>query len=141
MKEKGKQTGRSVQTSLFIGSLMKEMSKLAEGRGMLVARAEEYLSRGCSRDETEELLSIDGFDKDLIASYLSSTASSEPQDNEGEPVWGFELKGSCGDRVTHEDLDIEIRASTKADAVKRIQEVIDTEKDAGLDSIVDVYEL
>jgi hypothetical protein len=120
---------------------MKEMGKLAENKGMLIEKAEDYLSRGCSRDETEELLSIDGFDPDMISAYLTSFASSEPAESETGSSWGFEVKGSCGDKVTHEDLDIEIRASTKEEATIKLQAIMDKEKDAGLEKIINVYEL
>lgn len=141
MNEKGKQSGRSIQSTLFIGSLMKEMGKLAENKGRLIEKADEYLSRGCSQDETEELLSIDGFDQDMISAYLTSFSSTEPMESETGSLWGFEVKGSCGDKVTHEDLDIEIRASSKEDAKIKLQAIMDKEKDAGLEEIVNVYEL
>ena len=141
VKSKDRQTGRSIQTSLFIGSLMKEMGKLAKSKGRLVVSADAYLSKGCSREETEELLAIDGFDRDMVDSYLSSTASAEQVDHEKGRFWGFEIRGSCGDKVTHEDLDIEIRAATRDEAVGKLKAIMDEEKDAGLDKIVDVFEI
>ena len=141
MKSKAKQTGRSIQTSLFVGSLMKEMGKLAKSKGRLVVSADAYLSRGCSREETEELLAIDGFDRDMIDSYLSSTAAAEQSEQDRGQLWGFEIKGSCGDKVTHDDLDIEIRAATKDEAVIKLKAFMEDEKDAGLEKIVDVFEI
>ena len=120
---------------------MREMGKLAESKGRLVANAEEYLSRGCSRDETEELLSIDGFDNDMISAYLTSSASVEPVETETGRVWGFEVKGSCGDKVTHEDLGMEIRAATKEEATIKLQAIMDKEKDAGLEKIINIFEI
>ena len=144
MKDKGEfQSGRQRQQRDFAQSLQNELNKMAVRRGDLVETAETYASQGCSPDEMGELLLIDGFDKDRIRSYISSIASvPDPEEkDEGKPAWGFEIKDKGGYTVTQKDLEIDLRAASREEAVKVLQGIMKSSPEAGLKRVVKIYEL
>lgn len=119
-----KSTGRDIQTSIFLKSLRKEMDKMASSlrKGEMIKEAFNYLEDGCDPSEVEELLIIDGFDRDLVHSYFKKTLRSSVV--EGNVRWGFDIEDVYGKIVTHEDLGLEIHAFDESEALGKAEEMV-----------------
>jgi len=111
------------------------MDKMAVFNDNLVKAASAYIGDGCSVKETKELLSIDGYEQEIVDHYFSKRASKADG-----IMWGFDVEDSYGKILTSEDLGIEICASDEKQAFARAEEMV---KLAGCDSdfekIIGVY--
>lgn len=133
-------TGNDIQSSIFLKSLRQQMDKMASSlrKDELVKTASSYMNDGCSEKEAEELLILDGFDKELVQSYLSKLSAT--QHDENDIRWGFDLEDSYGKILTHEDLGIEVFAADEKDAmVKAEQMVRQAGSDPDFERVIGVY--
>jgi len=137
-----KSSGRNVQSSLFIKSLRKEMDKMSSSlhKDELVVKASEYFSDGCSAGEVEELLTIDGFNSELVHSCVHEM-TIESLDKNIIP-WGVDLEDNQGNIISHEDLNIEVLARDEKTARTRAEDLVkEAGGEANFKKIVSVYPL
>ena len=126
-----KTTGMGLQSSLFLSNLRNELDKMADTAHEVSDVAEGFFDQGYSPDDVRELLIIDGVDPDMASSCVRSFGrpiASKASDTSDS--WGFTVKDAVGNTVTHKDLDIEITASSDAEATAKLEEIISTNLEA-----------
>lgn len=123
-----KSSGRSVQSSLFMASLHKEMDFLKSNKNRVVEAAKQYLEEGCTTEEAKELLGIDGYPPEFIPAAIRM-ASQEDYTTNNLLKWGFNAEDSYGRIITHDDLNVEIKAASKEEAWRKTEELIDSDGD------------
>jgi hypothetical protein len=136
-------TGRNIQQALFLSSLRKQMDHMSSSmrKGRLEESAQTYLNEGCSPDEAMELLTIDGYNPEMVKACLSKVASfnsgvswnEEPEDK--TPKWGFEVDDAYGRTVSNFDLDITITAGTESEALEKVAQLLGSGDDQKRDAI------
>ena len=124
-----KSSGRSVQSSIFMASLHKEMDALKNDKGRTIEAARQYLDEGCTSQEAKELLAIDGHPAEFIpAAIRMASQENHDHDREGSlQKWGFNAEDSYGRIVTHADMNVEIQASSKDEAWQKTEELVDSD--------------
>ena len=134
---------KQIQTSMFFGNLRKEMDKMAQKchKDDLVKNAKSYIGMGLSKNETEELLKLDGYDSEMVHSLMCSASFSEDFAEDLSQKWGFDLEDIYGRIYSNSDFGITISASTEKEACDKAEEEIEKFSTIQLDRIVDVYKI
>jgi len=114
-------TAREFQRSLFLANLRSQLDKVADAHIQVLSAARDYVQQGLSEPEVRELLQIDGFDCELIGACMQRLAS-EPEAYREQ--WGFELEDAYGRIVSHDDLKISLEASSEADAMAKVEQLV-----------------
>jgi len=134
-------TGNEIQRTDFLSSLREKLGKIASVHSKVYSSAQEYLSQGFSRPETEELLSIDGYDPDLVKTCMASLDSVEHAPSSGKR-WGFTVEDFYGRIASHVELNATIFAESEDEAMEKAEEFVsNADAEEGMERIVDVFEL
>ena len=138
-----KTSGRSFQSGLFLSNLRDELDKMTIVAHQVSHTAEEFFDQGYSSEDVRELLIIDGIDPELASSCVNSLKEPIVQEaaQESQEAWGFTVKDAVGNTLTHEDLGIEISASSDEEAKGKIENIISTNLEAGLKKLLEVHQL
>lgn len=130
-------SSRGAQSSLFFKELKKHMNVQSACKEALASTAEAYREDGCLPDEIEELLVLDGFDRDMANGYLH-----QPQASAKGKVWGFEVEDAYGNVTSHEDLGLEVYASSEPDAYSQTERLLkEIGYDFNFDRVVNVCKI
>jgi hypothetical protein len=115
---------------MFFSNLHAQMDKMAGKlhKSELFKAAKAYLGQGFSATEAEELLTMDGYDPDLIQSCIVSLASDKAEPATGEHEWGFEVEDSYGRVSSSFDLGITIRAKNETEAMTKTEKILSGEE-------------
>ena len=136
-------TSRTVQRAMFLDNLREQLDKMAVScrKDELVKSAREYVSDGCSEVEVEELLVIDGFDRDMVKACVTGLFLEASESPSSSMQWGFDVEDSYGRITSHADLGIEITASTEQEATDKVSDIVSKSDDDASERVISVYPL
>ena len=103
-------------------------------KGKLEETAQTYLEEGCSPEEVQELLTIDGYNSEMVKACLAKVASFEEPESK-IPKWGFEVDDAYGRTVSNFDLDVTITAATEKEAFEKVAKLLGSGDDQKRDAI------
>lgn len=119
------------------------MDKMSQNckKSELIKTAREYIIMGMSKEETKELLQLDGYDQDMVKSFMESENFSEEISNNTLPHWGFDIEDNHGRIYSSADFNIIITAKSKQEAFEKAEEEIEKFSTLQLDQVVGVYKI
>ena len=106
-------TPREFQRGIFLASLRQQLNKVADAHSKIITAAREYSRDGLDETEVRELLLIDGYNHELVASAMERLA----EEGDAGEQWGFELSDVSGRTLTHEDLSVEASSESEIRAL------------------------
>jgi len=139
-----KSTPTQVQSFNFVANLRQELDKMAQNckKNEMIKAAHEYIKTGMSKNETEELLQLDGFDPIMVQSFVKSADFTEEVDDDAAQRWGFDIEDTHGRIFSScDDFGIVLTASNEQEARERAEEEIEKFSTLQLDSIINIYKV
>jgi len=129
-------TGRNIQRDMFLSSLRQQMDHMSSSmrKGKLEEAAQTYLDEGCSPEEAQELLTIDGYNREMVKACLARVASVEEPETK-MPQWGFEVEDAYGRTVSNFDVDVTITAATEKEAFEKVSCLLGVDDNRKKDAI------
>ena len=135
-------TSLDIQRNLFLGSLRLALTKIDDIQSNLMRQASEYLDQGMDCLEAQELLVLDGYDKDLAKAAVHKVAENglEEKTEDGKQ-FGANFENNQGQIFSHADLGIVITATNHDEAVEKAEEIVANSTAGCLERVIDVFEI
>ena len=127
-------TPREFQRGLFLSSIREELGKIADAHSKVITAARAYAADGMDELEVRELLTIDGYNVQVIDGCMERLAA-QPVSN---TAWGFELEDAYGRLVSNADMQIHLEAASEDEAIAQAEQIV-AEGDA--DRVVRVFRI